>query len=219
MKMIDAVVSMCIQREYVSKDNAPWLRYALEKKIVSLMAFVPLVIIGSVITNPATAFTFIITFCVLRIRTNGYHAKSASRCISYSILAEVFFLKVLPMVLNNFIAFVALTVSIVVIVFFAPYNHPDMNLSSEEVTTCAKSAKWRLSMLILALAVLYCMQQRQLADGILLGIVMTASTLVIARVLSSKKRKGCKKTRKKQGQSIFFADILFFCPLQMCKFL
>lgn len=36
MKRIDAVVSMCIQRGYVSKDSAPWLRYALEKKIVSL---------------------------------------------------------------------------------------------------------------------------------------------------------------------------------------
>lgn len=178
--MIDAVVSMCIHRGYVSKDSAPWLRYALEKKIVSLMAFVPLVIIGCVFTKLATAFAFITTFCVLRTRTNGYHAKSVSRCISYSILTEVFFLKILPMVWNNSIAFVALTVSTVIIMFFAPYNHPDMNLSSEEVTACAKSAKWRLSMLIFSLCVLHVWKQDQLTLGINLGIVLTAATLIIA---------------------------------------
>lgn len=180
MKRIDAVVSMCIQRGYVSKDSAPWLRYALEKKIVSLMTFVPLVIIGSVITNPATAFTFITTVCVLRTRTNGFHAKSASRCIIYSMLAEVLFLKILPMVWNDVIAFAALTVAIVSIWLFAPYNHPNMDLSSEEVTACARSAKWRLSVLVLALVVLHFMQQWQLGEGILLGVVMTASTPMVA---------------------------------------
>lgn len=180
MKRIDAVVSMCIQRGYVSKDSAPWLRYALEKKIVSLMAFVPLVIIGSVIANPATTFTFITTFCVLRTRTNGFHAKSVSSCITCSILVEIIFLKVLPMVWNDIISFAALSVSSVLIWHFAPYNHPDMALSSEEVTACAKSAKWRLSMLIFSLCVLHVWKQDQLTLGIKLGIVLTATTLIIA---------------------------------------
>lgn len=177
---IDTLVGICIQKGYVSQDEAPWLRYALERRIASLTAFGVLLIIGLFITTPATLFAFLITFCSLRSRTNGYHAKSVGGCLFYSILGEVFYLRILPDVWNDVFAFIALAASIILIWFFAPYNHPNMDLSPEEVIACAKSAKWRLSTLIFALSVLYALQQYQLALGILLGIVMTASTLVMA---------------------------------------
>lgn len=180
MKLIESFVRICIQKEYVSADEAPWLRYALERRIVSLIAFGVLLIIGLFITTPATLFAFLITFCTLRSRTNGYHAKSAGGCLFYSILGEVFYLGVLPNVWNYVFAFIALAASNVLIWLFSPYNHPNMDLSPAEVIACAKSAKWRLTMLIFALSVLYAVQQYQLALGIVLGIVMTASTLVMA---------------------------------------
>lgn len=177
---IDTLVGICIQKGYVSQDETPWLRYALERRIISLIAFVVLFIIGLLITTPTTLLAFLITFCTLRSRTNGYHAKSVGGCLFYSILGEVFYLRVLPNVWNDVFAFIALAVSIILIWFFAPYNHPNMDLSPEEVVACAKSAKWRVSTLIVALSVLDALQQYQLALGIILGIVMTASTLIMA---------------------------------------
>lgn len=183
MKQVDTLVGMCIQKGYVSQDEAPWLRYALERRVTSIIAFVPLLIIGLSITNPARLFAFLITFFLLRTRTNGFHAKSVGRCLLYSIFGEVFFLKVLPMVWNDIVAFIALAMSSILIWVLAPYNHPNMDLSSEEVTACANSAKWRLGMLVLSLSILYIWQQENLAEGILLGIVMTASTLATAYCL------------------------------------
>ena len=151
---IDTLVGICIQKGYVSQDEAPWLRYALERRIVSLTAFGVLLIIGLFITTPATLLAFLITFYTLRSRTNGYHAKSVGGCLFYSILGEVFYLRILPDVWNDVFAFIALAASIMLIWFFAPYNHPNMDLSPEEVIACAKSAKWRLSTLIFALSVL-----------------------------------------------------------------
>lgn len=180
MKQVDTLVGMCIQKGYVSQDEAPWLRYALERRVTSIIAFVPLLIIGLSITNPARLFAFLITFFMLRTRTNGFHAKSVGRCLLYSILGEVFFLKVLPMVWNDIVAFIALATSIILIWVLSPYNHPNMNLSSEEVTACAKSTKWRLVMLIFTLSILYARKWYQLALGVLMGIVMTTSTLVMA---------------------------------------
>lgn len=185
MKQIESFVEMCIQKEYVSADDAQWLRYALEKRIASIMAFIPLLIVGLLITNPARLLAFLITFFTLRTRTNGFHAKSVGRCLLYSILGEVFFLRVLPMVWNDIIAFIALVLSIMLIWVLAPYNHPNMNLSSEEVIACAQSAKWRLSMLSLAVSVLYIWKQYQFAQGILLGIIMTATTLMMAYCLQT----------------------------------
>lgn len=180
MKPIDSFVGLCIQKEYVSQDEAPWLRYALERRIASLTAFGVLLIIGLFITTPATLFAFLITFCSLRSRTNGFHAKSVGGCLFYSILGEIFYLRVLPNIWNAIFAFITLAVSIILIWFFAPYNHPNMDLSPEEVTACAKSAKWRLVMLIFVLNILYAWKQYQLALGILMGIVMTALTLAMA---------------------------------------
>lgn len=180
MKQIESFVEMCIQKEYVSADDAQWLRYALEKRIASIMAFIPLLIVGLLITNPARLLAFLITFFTLRTRTNGFHTKSIGGCILCSMVGEVSFLRVLPVLWNEIIAFIALAMSIMLIWVYAPYNHPNMDLSSEEVTACAKSAKRRLVMLIFVLNILYAWKQYQLALGILMGIVMTASTLAMA---------------------------------------
>mgnify|MGYP004712055379 CR=1 FL=1 len=180
VKQIDALVGMCIRKGYVSQGEAQWLRYALEKRVISLISFGPLLLIGFLLTNPATVLTFFVTFCLLRTRTNGFHAKSICTCILYSILGEILFLRILPTVWNNIIASISLAASIALIWFLAPYNHPNMDLSSEEVAVCAKSAKLRLSALCIALIVLYVWKQNQLTQGIHLGIIMTALTLVIA---------------------------------------
>lgn len=183
MKQIDYFVGICIQKEYVSQDNAEWLRYALEKRIVTAIGFVPLLILGINIANPATVLGFFASFCMLRTRTNGFHAKTVGRCFLYSMVGEVFFLRALPVIWNDIIAFVVLLVSAILIWFFAPYNHPNMDLSSEEVKACAKSAKWRLSMLLLVMSLLCVKRQNRFALGILLGIVMAASTLAMAYCL------------------------------------
>lgn len=180
LKTVELIVGTCIQKGYVSEDEIPWLRYALEKRITSVFAFIPLLFVGLLVTSPATLFAFFVTFFLLRSQTNGYHAKSVGRCLFYSILGEIFFLKVLPMVWNDTIAFVALVISSVLIWVLAPYNHPNMNLFPEEILACAKSVKWRLGLLVFALSVLSVWEQEQFAEGIILGIVMTASALAMA---------------------------------------
>ncbi len=180
MKQIDKLVAICVQKGYVSQDTAPWLKYALERRIVSLIAFIPLLMIGFLIVSPATVLAFFVTFCLLRSRTNGFHAKTVGRCLLYSMIGEIFFLGVLPMVWNDVIACVTLAVSIILIWFLAPYNHPNMDLSLEEIAACAKSAKWRLCILLLVMIMFHVCEQSDFVTGIAIGIVMTASTLVIA---------------------------------------
>lgn len=179
MRHIDLLVEVCVQKGYVTEKQAPWLRYALERRLVSLVVFLS---IGLLITTPVTLIAFVICFYSLRARTNGYHAKSIVRCLIYSIVAEVFFLRVLPTVWNDMIACAALAISTVLIWILAPYNHPNMNLAPEEILACGKSAKFRLSMLIFALSTLYVWGKDQFARGILLGIVMKASALATAYV-------------------------------------
>ena len=69
MRLIDSFVGMCIEKDYISQENAEWLQYALEKRIATVVCFVPLLILGFIIASPATVIGFLATFYLLRTRT------------------------------------------------------------------------------------------------------------------------------------------------------
>lgn len=187
MKPIDSFTNRCIDRGYITQEEAPWLHYGIEKRITAFIISIPMLIVGIWIASPEMAISFYISFCLLRSRTNGFHAKSFGGCFILSILAEVFFLGILPHVWNDIVATALLIASTIAIYILTPYNHPNMNLSSEELVECARSAKRRLFALILFLAVMHILQFNQLATGVLLGIVMVAVTLTFAYILKGER--------------------------------
>lgn len=187
MKSVSALVDKCITSGYITQEQAPWLYYGIEKRLTTILISIPMLIIGSLVSTPAIAIAFYVSFCLLRSRTNGFHAKTLLGCLIHSILSEVFFLGVLPYILDEAIASFLLILSAISIFYLAPYNHHNMGLSVEEAMACAKSAKRRLAMLILLLIALYIVQLNQFSTGILLGIVMTAVMLVFAYILKGGK--------------------------------
>lgn len=187
MEYISSLVDICIAKGYITQDQAPWLYYGIEKRVTTILVSIPMLIVGSLVSTPATAIAFYISFCSLRTRTNGFHAKTLAGCLVLSIISEIFFLGVLPCIVNDNVVISLLIISIISIFFLAPYNHPNMALSAEESMACAKSAKKRLLILILLLIILYVMQLKKFVTGILLGIVMAALTLVLAYILKGGK--------------------------------
>lgn len=183
MKCIGALVDVCVARGYITQDEAPWLYYGIEKRVTTILISIPMLIIGSLVSTPAMSIAFYISFCSLRTRTNGLHAKTLAGCFILSIISEIFFLGILPCILNDTVAISLLVLSIISIFILAPYNHPNMALSVEESTVCAKNAKKQLLILSLLLIILQKMQLKQFVTGILLGIVMAALTLVLAYIL------------------------------------
>lgn len=187
MKYIGTLVDVCIAKGYITQDQAPWLYYGIEKRVTTILISIPMLIIGSLVSTPAMSIAFYISFCSLRTRTNGFHAKTLAGCLTLSIISKIFFLGILPGILNDAVAVSLLIISIISIFILAPYNHPNMDLSVEESTACAKSAKKRLLILVLLLIILHKIQLKQFVTGILLGIVMAALTLVLAYILKGGK--------------------------------
>lgn len=52
-----------MKKGYVSQDKAPWLRYALEKRVITLITLVPLIILGLLIAPPCNLYWFF--YCIL----------------------------------------------------------------------------------------------------------------------------------------------------------
>lgn len=165
MKYIGTLVDVCIAKGYITQDQAPWLYYGIEKRVTTILVSVPMLIIGTLVSTPAMSIAFYISFCSLRTRTNGLHAKTLAGCLILSIISEIFFLGILPCILDDTVTISLLIVSTISIAVLAPYNHPNMALSAEESMACAKSAKKRLLILILLLIILYVMRLKQFVNS------------------------------------------------------
>lgn len=182
MKSVDTFINICIDNGYITQEHAPWLRYGIEKRITTLLVTIPMLIVGCLLSSAAMTLSFYFSFCFLRSRTNGFHAKSFGGCLIFSLLTEAFALGVLSRVWDETIASILLIASTISIYALAPYNHPNMDLSQDELVECAQSAKRRLFTLILFMVVLYMLRFHQMATGILSGIVVVAVTLIFAYV-------------------------------------
>lgn len=180
MKQIDSFVEMCIAKGCISQEQAPWLRYGIEKRVTTLLISIPMIISGCIVSSPTMALSFYFSFCLLRTRTNGFHANSLVGCFILSVVGEVLFLGVIPHIWNIVIEIILVTVSAVLIVILAPYNHPNMILTSEEITECARCARKMLVILLVISIGLHIFQYSQAATGVSLGIVMVAVTLTLA---------------------------------------
>lgn len=191
MDSVNVFADMCIRKGYVTAERAPWLRYALEKRVMSILISVPVFVIGIILAPPVTAISFFFSFYLLRVRTNGFHASSALKCFILSLIGAGIFLGVLPLVLDSTMEFILLAISAILIYGLAPYNHPNMALTKEELAACARSAKRRLTVLLNVVILANIAHYWHLAEGIILGGAMTALTLALAYYAEwRKKREG-----------------------------
>lgn len=182
---IDMVVQKCVKEEYITQERAPWLRYAIEKKLSSILISIPFLLFGLLLSKPGTALAFYIGFCFLRERTSGMHAKTIAGCFLLSLLFEYLFLGVLFWRLSmGWIVFLAI-ISSVVIYLYAPYDHPSMGFSSKERQICSHKAKIRLLVIILLSILFFLLGQHTITSGLCLSIAMAALLLVFAYITKS----------------------------------
>lgn len=180
MRCVETFIAKCVESGYISQDKAPWLRYALEKRILSVIITIPLLYVGTKISSFNAAIAFYISIRSIRSYTNGVHAKSFIGCFCVSLISEICFLAVLRHLLTFEIKIILTLISLILIWYLAPYNHPNMALSEEEISLCASKAKKRTIVMVAVTLVLEAISVLDAAEGILLGLMMTAMMLVIA---------------------------------------
>lgn len=199
MTIVQNLVDCCYERGLVDEKHIPALRYYLEKRISNLLTAIPFFAAGLLISTPKTAISFFLGFCVLRKRTSGCHAKTWQGCLLASLIAILFFLGVLGKFLPPVAMYTALTISIAIVFFLAPFNHPKLHLSDKEIQYCAVESKIRLAILSLAIILAVVFKEEQIASGGALSIILTATSLVLAYY--QKWRDEHEKTRNRNPQS------------------
>lgn len=171
-----------VKAEIIDKEMVDWFIYAVEKRVLTVITVSILYLIAALITNTWTAISYLLSFYFLRCRTSGYHANSYLGCLCCSILLEIFFLLILLPVLNKHIVYILNIVSLIIIFGLAPFNHPNMSMTAEEIRACRISARLRICGLVALGVTSYFSISKNLGEGITLGSTMTALLLVYVKI-------------------------------------
>lgn len=179
---IDKIVRYCHKNGYISENQVSWLRYSIEKRISSIVGIIPFALLALLLSDFWCALCFIFGFCFFRSRINGFHAKTLIGCLCISLATELLFFMVIYPLLNPTIALVIWVACLVILLYFAPYNHPNMHYSVDEVLALKKSIRHRAIILTTIFLIALSMQASSSLQGLTLGIAMAAFMLCLAYI-------------------------------------
>ena len=183
-KIVDKLTYYCLNEELIKSEDVPWFKYGLEKRISTIIVGIPFLIIAFLISSFLCAVSFFASYFFVRKYIGGYHAKSVLGCIFFSLLMEIVFLGCLPYLINTPFLSGIHVISIVAVFLLAPYNHPNMHLSLDEITVCKKKGRHRICIATLICLIVQLAEGSEIAKGCTIGIVMAATLLCFGYIFN-----------------------------------
>lgn len=196
MNVIAQFTEYCVRKDIISSSDAEWFAYGLMKRCEKLIAIFFLFPLGWRLSSFSTSLSFYLSFFLLRIHTNGYHAKTFTGCLLFSVCSEcVLFLLILPHLRSATLLWI-LALSTIVILLLAPYDHPNLHMSKEELKASGHMA--RLTVLILDMVLILSLRMRfyAFANGIALGLGFATFLLITGHKNTKKEIYKQWKTKK-----------------------
>lgn len=177
-KITRALAIRSVNAGIIDVDDIEWFIFGIEKRFTAFITSAFFLVVGSYLSTPCIAVSYLCSFFFLRARTNGFHAKTFSCCLLVSIASEVLFLRFLLPIVTPRVIWVLNIVSISIILLVAPVNTTSIHMTRDELRLAKKYVHIRL--LFLSMFLLLCRRMTDVLQGVTLGNTMTAVFLVIA---------------------------------------
>lgn len=182
--MIERFVDLLIARQILEKSKKDEYVYVLTLFVERTFTYGFLFAIAFLFHKVLPAIIFMLSFILLRRTTGGYHLQSYLGCLLGTIVIFIVSLEILSPFLQRWswygLLFSALAVLIIIV--FAPVNHPNLCLTKEEVDL---HRRWCLAVLLIQCVivgvaiVLDCCWQHYIQAG----IIDCAVLVIIAKLL------------------------------------
>ena len=198
MNMITRITEYCVRKDIISSSDAEWFSYGLVQRSEKLIAICFLFPLGCLLSSFSTSLVFYLSFFLLRTHTNGYHAKTSAGCLLFSICSEcVLFLLILPYLKGSASLWI-LALSTIIIFWLAPYDHPNLHMTKEELAASKHMTMLTVLILDMALILSLSMQFYAFANGLALGLGFTAFLLIVAYGKQIYEKEICKQWKTKK---------------------
>lgn len=186
MRIVDRLTILCLEKKYLDETDADVFHYELERRLATAIVALPFFILASLLSSFVAAVSLFWSFYIIRERSSGYHSKTLARCICFSLVLEFGFLKLLYTRLTPQISIFVFAISLVVILFLAPFNHPNMQLSLDEYKACRKSLWFNITVIALVMMLSLIFQLHDVIYGLTTGIAMAAFLLCLAYIFQNR---------------------------------
>lgn len=198
MNVIARFTEYCVRKDIISSSEAEWFSYGLVQRCEKLIALCFLFPLGWFFSSFSSSFAFYLSFFLLRTHTNGYHAKTFVGCLLFSVCSEcVLFLLIFPNLSGSVVLWI-LVLSSITIFLFAPYDHPNLHMTKEELAASKHMAMLTVLILDMALILSLSMQFYAFANGLALGLGFTAFLLIVAYGKQIYEKEICKQWKTKK---------------------
>jgi accessory gene regulator B len=169
-----------------NRDNVEYYIYGIEVFIEKITFYLIVLSLALYFRLFFPSILFLVFFIALRGRTGGYHAKHYINCLIGSTLLFLICCKVFaPFLSNNtLIMYLLCAIASVIILIFAPVNHPNVNMDSEELSSYRIRARVVLGLeliFIITLSILRIKSVYIIFPS--MGIIMCAVLLMIAKII------------------------------------
>ena len=195
MNVIAQFTEYCVRKDIISSSDAEWFSYGLVQRCEKLITLCFLFPLGWLLSSFSASFAFYLSFFLLRVRTNGYHSKTFAGCLLFSVCSEC------VLILPNLRAIALLWVlasSTITIFLFAPYDHPNLHMTKEELAASKHMAMLTVLILDMALILSLSMQFYAFANGLALGLGFTAFLLIMEYGKQIYEKEICKQWKTKK---------------------
>ncbi len=183
--LTEILVKYLVENEIVKSERKEEYIYGIEMIFGKVVNYFTIGVISIINRNVMPTLVFAIAFFAMRERTGGYHANTFLRCyVGTTALYLAISLGVTTIISGKIWIYILILIfSWIIIIEFAPVNHPNVSLSAEEVSKWRKSSI--LMLLIITVVVSVCMVLDIAEKCVLyaiLGIGADAILLYIAKL-------------------------------------
>lgn len=188
-----------IENNIVEAERKEEYVYGIQSLLGKVVNYTTLLLIAMWSEVLIPGIIFMIVFFSLRERTGGYHAKTPIWCYMGTIISFLLIIHIaVPLIQGNVFIYITITiVSGTVTFIFAPVNHPNLLLDSEEIDVCQQASRWLFILITGCIWIAYALHVKQICiTYAIMGLGLDAALILIAKMIGQEVKGNEKKSRE-----------------------
>ena len=189
-KAVKYLVDQLVKMELIEEMQRDEYLYSLTCFVEGILTIGSILILAICFEKIIPTIMFLLFFFSLRRRTGGFHLNSFGSCFIGTLILYVLIVICAKYAVLERLVLVLFTVcSYVCILIIGTVNHPNMDMSKEELNASKTSSRLLVSMLIMLVGFLWWIEANmEIIVYMCLAIILCASLLIIAKIVKQEVR-------------------------------
>ena len=174
-----------INHDIIPQRRKDWCEYALEKRLVTTIAVIFMLAIGTIFFSFYNTAIFLLVFTGIRKTSGGYHAPKNYLCVAGSVILILGGLKIAKLLelLSGSTISILYILAVFTILVLSPVNHPNMDLTSKEIVELKRVIKYKMATISGVLIFLIMCFDNKLCLVVIASVITVGMTVGLAKII------------------------------------